>query len=225
VGVDHAGAGAACARGGAIEAAEAGEQALVEVADAIVARLGALASRLAALASHDAALGDIVALIEPARIQLDEAARELRSYRQKLDVDPAELARIDERIAAIHGVARKHRVRPEQLPQLLADTQAEIAALAEASDFDALARRADAAQKTFAAIAGELSAKREFAASELANRVSAAMQQLAMTGGRFEVALLPLDEPASFGAEQVVFEVATHPKQPLAPLARVASGG
>jgi DNA repair protein RecN (Recombination protein N) len=51
------------------------------------------------------------------------------------------------------------------------------------------------------------------------------MQTLAMAGGRFEVALLPLAEPASYGVEQVSFEVATHPKQPLAPLSRVASGG
>src|SRR6266545_2352740 len=187
--------------------------------------LAALATRLAALATHDAALSDIVALIEPARIQLEEAARELRNYRQKLDVDPAELARVEERLAAIHDVARKYRVRPEQLPQLLAETLARAATLAESADHDALARRADALQKTYAALASQLSAKREFAADELSNRVTAAMQELAMAGGRFEIALLPLAEGASYGLEQVVFEVASHPKQPLGPLARVASGG
>ena len=51
------------------------------------------------------------------------------------------------------------------------------------------------------------------------------MQQLAMTGGRFEIELPPLAEPASFGLENVEFHVATHPKQPSGPLARVASGG
>jgi DNA repair protein RecN (Recombination protein N) len=208
-----------------IEAAAAGENELVDDDAAIVRRLGALATRLSALASHDAALADIVALIEPARIQLEEAARELRAYRQKLDVDPAELARIEERLSAIHDIARKYRVRPEQLPQLLGETQARIATLAEAADHDVLVRRADAAEKTYRALAGELSAKREFAANELSNRVSGVMQTLAMTGGRFEIALLPLTEPASYGLEQVVFEVASHPKQPLGPLSRVASGG
>src|SRR6266540_3013712 len=77
-----------------IEAAASGEDELVEADAAIVRRLAALATRLAALATHDAALSDIVALIEPARIQLEEAARELRNYRQKLDVDPAELSRV-----------------------------------------------------------------------------------------------------------------------------------
>ena len=46
-----------------------------------------------------------------------------------------------------------------------------------------------------------------------------------MDGGRFEVALVPVAAPASYGAEQVEFRVAGHPKQPLGPLARVASGG
>src|SRR6266545_4375130 len=145
-----------------IEAAASGEDELVEADAAIVRRLAALATRLAALATHDAALSDIVALIEPARIQLEEAARELRNHRQKLDVDPAELARVEERLAAIHDVARKYRVRPEQLPQLLAETLARAATLAESADHDALARRADALQKTYAALASQLSAKREF---------------------------------------------------------------
>jgi DNA repair protein RecN (Recombination protein N) len=51
------------------------------------------------------------------------------------------------------------------------------------------------------------------------------MKQLAMTGGRFDVALSATAEPASFGMETVEFQVATHPKQPLGPMARVASGG
>ena len=46
-----------------------------------------------------------------------------------------------------------------------------------------------------------------------------------MAGGRLEIALEPLATPASYGAEQVEFRVASHPKQPLGPLARVASGG
>ena len=46
-----------------------------------------------------------------------------------------------------------------------------------------------------------------------------------MAGGRLEIALEPLATPASYGVEQVEFRVASHPKQPLGPLAKVASGG
>jgi DNA repair protein RecN (Recombination protein N) len=46
-----------------------------------------------------------------------------------------------------------------------------------------------------------------------------------MAGGRLEIALSPLAESASYGLEQVEFRVASHPKQALGPLAKVASGG
>ena len=81
------------------------------------------------------------------------------------------------------------------------------------------------AEAAYRALAAELTAKREYAAHELEVRVTDAMQQLAMAGGRFEIGVLPLAEPASFGAEQIEFRVASHPQQPLGPLARVASGG
>src|SRR6185295_6181775 len=51
------------------------------------------------------------------------------------------------------------------------------------------------------------------------------MHDLAMGGGRFSVALRELDQPGSAGAEEVEFEVTSHPSLPLRPLAKVASGG
>jgi DNA repair protein RecN (Recombination protein N) len=206
-------------------AAEAGDDALVEGDDALTRRLASLIAKLDAAAIHDQALKGVVALLEPARIQLVEAARELRAYRQKLDLDPAELARVEERQAAIHDVARKYRVRPEALPELLASTQARVAALGQATDAEALSKHAKAAEESWRRLAGELTKKRKFAAHELEGRVTQAMQALAMKGGRFEIALVPLASPASHGCEQVEYRVASHPKQPLGPLAKVASGG
>jgi DNA repair protein RecN (Recombination protein N) len=208
-----------------LEAATAGEDLLADSDDALTVRLAQFAQRLAALAHHDPALAEIVALLEPAGIQLAEAARALRDYRRRLDLDPAELARVEARLATLHDVARKHRVRPEALPALRAETEARLAALAESADADALARAAAAAEASYRALADELSKKRRFAANELAHRVSAALQELAMAGGRFEIGLVPVREPASYGLEQVEFRVASHPGQPLGPLARVASGG
>ena len=165
-----------------IEAAAAGEEALTDGDDALSSRLHALIAKLDAHSAHDPALAEIVALLEPARIGIDEAARALRSYRQKLDVDPAELARIEERLAAIHDLARKHRVRPEALPALLAETETRLAALAESADAARLAQRAAEAEASYRALAGELSAKRELAAHDLEARVTEVMQGLAMAG-------------------------------------------
>ena len=149
----------------------------------------------------------------------------MRGYRQKVDVDPAELARIEERLSAIHDVARKHRVRPEGLPALMAETEARLASLAESANAAMLAQRAAEAEAAYRALATQLSAKRELAAHDLEARVTEVMQKLAMEGGRLEIALEPLANPASYGVEQVEFLVASHPKQPLGPLAKVASGG
>ena len=75
------------------------------------------------------------------------------------------------------------------------------------------------------AAAKALSAKRKSAAQALGRDVTRAMQGLAMGGGRFSVSLTELGEPGSAGAEEVEFEVTSHPSLPLRPLAKVASGG
>jgi DNA repair protein RecN (Recombination protein N) len=207
------------------EAARLAEEEIAETDDALTRRLGALVAKLRTAAAHDAALAEIVALVEPARIQLDEAARELRSYLAKLDVDPAELNRVETRLAALHDAARKYRVRPETLSALHDETEAELRALTLGTDATLLARRAAESEAAWKSLADELGHKRRFAASELETKVTKAMQTLAMKGGRFEVALIPLATPTSCGREQVEFRVASHPKQPQGPIAKVASGG
>jgi len=208
-----------------LEAAAAAETELTEGEAALAARLAALSHRLGQAAQHDQALSDIVTLTEEARIRVEEAARSLRAYRERLDLDPAELARVETRLTAFHDLARKHRVRPEALPALADETAHRLAELAADSDAGALERAADQAGLSFDALARDLSAKRKTAALALGKRVNAMMKELAMPGGRCEIALTALAEPASYGVETVEFRVATHPKQPLGPLAKVASGG
>ena len=208
-----------------IEACVQAAEALEDSDDALTRRVAQLATRLSAAAVHDPALAGVVALLEPARVQLDEAARALRDYRRRLDLDPAELARLDERLAALHDTARKHRVRPNDLPALLASTEAALAQIAAASDVAALERRARTAEENYLVLARELSAKRRFAASELEHRVTAAMRTLAMAGGRLEIALDPLAAPAAHGLDALEFRIAAHAKQAVGPLSRVASGG
>jgi DNA repair protein RecN (Recombination protein N) len=208
-----------------IEAATQGGEALAEGDDALVTRLAQLTQRLKAAATNDPALGEVVALLEPAAVELGEAARALRDYLRRLDLDPAELHRVEARLSAIHDIARRHRVRPEALPALLAETEARLAALAESADAEMLARRVALAAAKFHTHADQLAKKRRFAGTELAHRVTATMQALSMAGGRFEIALDPLAAPASHGVDEIEFRVATHPKQALGPLSRVASGG
>ena len=150
----------------------------------------------------------------------------MRDYRRRLDLDPAELARIEERLSAIHDAARKHRVRPEALPALIAETEARLAALAESADAGALAKRAAEAEAHYRALAEPAVGEARVRGARAAHRVTEVMQELAMAGGRLEIALEPrIANPRATALEQVEFHVASHPKQPLGPLAKVASGG
>ncbi|WP_020165300.1 DNA repair protein RecN [Methyloversatilis discipulorum] len=200
--------------------------ALIEEGEAALdGQLAHIASLLGRLEAFDASLGECRGLIESAATQVDEAARALRAYAHRIDADPAALARADERIATVLACARKYRVDPDELPQLLADSQEGLQRLEAESDPAALEAARDAARAACVEAAKELSNARRPAAKQLSQAVTAAMSELAMQGGRFEVVLKPLDQPSATGLEEVEFHVAANPGQPLAPLAKVASGG
>ena len=205
--------------------AQSALEALTESEGASLAQLSAVASRLRALSAHDARLAPIVELVESAAAQAGEAVRELRHYASRVDLDPDALRGVEDRIEALHAAARKHRVRPEDLPQRHAELQKRFAELELAVNPEALQREVAAARLRYEAAAKKLTAKRQHGAQAFSKAVTAGMQQLAMAGGRFEVLLNKLDEPGTAGAEEIEFQVASHPSLPLRPLARVASGG
>jgi DNA repair protein RecN (Recombination protein N) len=132
---------------------------------------------------------------------------------------------VEVRIEALHAAARRQRARPEELPQRFAELSRRLGELELAVDAEALQREVAAARKTYDSLAKKLSAQRLQGAEKLSDAVSAAMQQLAMAGGRFQVSLKELAEPGAAGAEEIDFEVSSHPSLPPRPLARVASGG
>src|SRR6185503_10115381 len=192
---------------------------------ATLAQLDAVASRLRALSEHDNRLKAITEMLESAAAQAGEAVRELRHYAERVDLDPAALKEAEARVEALHAAARRHRLRPEALAGRLAELEARLSELALSGDPEALRREVAAARGRYDAAARKLSAKRRDGAQKLSKAVSAAMQQLAMAGGRFSIQLTSLQEPGASGAEAIEFEVASHASLPLRPLAKVASGG
>ncbi len=217
-----------CRLGHAASLLDASAAALAVLEEGEVAALPQLqhaSRRLGELTAHDPALGEATQLFESALIQLEESALALRRYRDRLDLDPARLAELDAHIDAVTQLARKHRVAPEALPEVLAGLEMRLAELTLAADPVALAAREQQAQAAYRDAARRLSAERTRAAQSLSTAITTAMQELAMDGGCFEVALLPLDEGASYGLESVEFQVSANAGQPLRPLAKVASGG
>ena len=205
--------------------AQSSLEALSEAEGAALPQLGAVASRLKALSEHDTGLKPLVDLLESAQVQAGEAVRELRHYASRVDLDPEALREAEARIEALHAAARRHRVKPQELPAHLAQLERRLAELELAVDPEALKREVAAACARYRSAANKLSALRAAGAQALSTPVTAAMQELAMAGGRFHVALKALEEPGATGAEEIEFQVASHPSLPLRPLAKVASGG
>ncbi|MDR2786887.1 MAG: DNA repair protein RecN [Candidatus Accumulibacter sp.] len=189
------------------------------------ARLDAARTRLDDLSGFDPALAEIAMLLQSAQAELGEAISALRRYADRLELDPARLGEVERRIEAVLACARKYRASPGALPGLLADWRERLSALGEAADTEALAARAREARQRYEALGQKLSAARAKAAKQLGTEVSRVMQQLALSGGRFEIALVPVGEGGAFGLEQVEFRIAGLAGAESRPLAKVASGG
>ena len=186
------------------------------------------ATDIARLQDIDPALGETCELLEAALIQIDEASANLRHYASALDMDPAQLERVEQRMAVIHDLARKHRVTAEQLPARLAALEAELEQLENADvHLSELERRVEALRGDYLQQALALSARRRDASARLEEQVTKAMQELGMAGGHLAVALEPVaaDQPSPGGLERPEFLVSANLGQAPQPLAKVASGG
>ncbi|SAK70559.1 DNA repair protein RecN [Caballeronia ptereochthonis] len=199
--------------------------ALSESDEAMISQLGAIISKLRGLADIDPALNDVLASLEPAEIQLQEASYSLSHYAQRLELDPDRLAQVEKRMDQLHSTARKFRLQPETLPEEHQARRRQLAELDAAADLDALSAAAEKARSAYLEQAKVLSKARAKAAKSLSKAVTEGMQELSMAGGSFEVALVPLAEGGANGLEQIEFRVAGHAGVALRPLAKVASGG
>jgi len=166
------------------------------------------------------------AALEQAYGMAEEARRELDALLTRLDADPGELERKEERLFAIRAAARKYAVPPDRLPVVLNDFQARAEALDLGGGKLKEAEAAVAAARTAYLEAGKrLSGARKKAAAELEAAVAEELTPLKLGHARFRVALTPLDEGSAQGLERVAFEVATLEGAPFGPLTKIASGG
>jgi len=210
---------------GLLETAQFGVEVLSDADTACLAQLNALVARLRAGLEFDASLQDTLTMLVSVQNELQEAVYAFRHYQEKLDADPQALQQMESRIADVMEAARKYRVKPELLPQALLQVIARLDELGGTADLAELARQEVVAHDEYLALAKKLSAARAKAAKQLSAEITAAMQTLAMQGGQFAVALLPLAEGNAHGLESVELQVSANPGSPLRSLAKVASGG
>jgi DNA repair protein RecN (Recombination protein N) len=168
-------------------------------------------------------LGDA---IDQSLVTLEELARDLAAYDATLHSDPERLADVDRRRDQISRVTRKHGGSVETALAALRDGRAELDVVDTAAvDLKGLTARELAATAALAERAARLTKLRQKASKKLAGDVEALLPELGLPGGRFLVALEPLDVIASSGAERVEFRVALNVGHEARPLARTASGG
>ncbi len=180
---------------------------------------------IADLAKLDSHLEDARIAIESAQIQISEAGHSLNRYLQKIDVDPERLEIVEDRLKALHSAAKKFKVTPEELPTTWLEIKEKVAAIKNSQDLDALEEKLKESHSAYLKSAKKLSQERNKAAKVMESSVTAAMQDLAMSGGVFAIQLDPLPEGSSHGLEQIDFLVAGHPGVSPKSLSKVASGG
>ncbi len=208
-----------------LDAARAALDALSDGEPSADALTGRAIDALDEVVRYDAALAPVIEVLRSAQAQIEDAAHTLNSRLGRGEPDADRLAALDARLSSWVSLARRYRRPPAQLPALLASWKEELRSLDAAADLAVLTQRAEAAEQAWRTEAERLSALRRKAAPKLASVVTAAMQQLGMAGGRFEVALLAQDEPQSFGLESAEFRVAGHAGSTPRAMDKGASGG
>ncbi len=192
---------------------------------AAVDTLGAAARELAKLANLDPSLEDIASPLEEARALAEDAAAALRRYAEASAGDPARLSEIEDRLALIHRLQRKHGATVSDVLARQDQIREELDALENRDERLAeLEREVERARGEAEAKAAELSSARERAAEELATAAHPRLGELGMEAARLSVVIEPR-ELSHDGADRVEFLLAANRGERAKPLAKIASGG
>ena len=188
--------------------------------------LAAARRELEGLVEFDGSLTEPLELLQSAEIQVSEAYDSVSRAGDGIESDPARQRHVEERIDAIHSVARKHRIEAYQLIERRAELAKEHEELLHADEIDQeLEASVAAADEEYRKLAGSLSTKRKKCAKRFADEVTEAMSGLGMPGGVFRIDLTALESPAAHGLDRIEFLISANPGQAPMPLSKVASGG
>lgn len=183
---------------------------------------------LETLCKLDDAIKPANELLNNALINIQEAASELRNYTSSLEIDPQRLEILEQRLADIQNLSRKHNLNSDTLYTLLPALSKELDDLENADiRLGNLESEIKQAAQSYLSAANELTKKRQAAAKKLSKLVTSSMQTLGMEGGKLDISVSSADENnyTALGLDSIEFLVSANPGQSLKPLAKVASGG
>jgi len=173
-------------------------------------------------------LNEICSLLSEAQIQTEEAAQQLRRFLESQEADPQRMDILENQIAIIQNLSRKHHVKPDELPELAEKLEQELDGLTHSSErIEALKINTAKLLEQYDQLAAQLSKQRKQASKNLARQISAMIKELGMPQGEFlvDVTALDLEAPKLNGKDKIEFLVSANPGLPAKPLAKVASGG
>ncbi len=174
----------------------------------------------------DGAVADWRALIDQAYAAMEELARQARDYARAIEDDPGRLEELEARRVVLDRLAQKYGASIDAVLATRAESASELDLL-DAAEFDlkALATRRSAEERELKALAKGLSERRRIGGDRLTRAVNRILPKLGLPGGRFDVALTPVDPIGSHGAEAVVFSVQFNVGLEARPVHKAASGG
>lgn len=218
-------------------AAHEAEEMLYGAEGAAVDIIARAETRLSEAAELDAKLAEPLEMLRSARANLEEAARALAGYAEKIEADPARLEQVENRLQELTRLKRKYGGSIDEALRTLEKSRAELAEVEGAAESRTAAEaELERALAELVAAAKELGAARASGAAELKRRMEAELRTLGMRSPVFEARLAPL-APADggfevggvalgpSGSDTVEFHLSPNLGQPPMPLARIASGG
>lgn len=175
----------------------------------------------------NSAIGSVVEMLESARIQIDEASRDLTRFADNFEADPNRLIELDQRLSAIYELARKHRVQPEELIHFQEQLRQELSGLSGSdTDLDELENQAQLARQSYGKSADKLQAARKQAAEKLSCEVNLLLSELSMPHAALSCNHSILGEAANqHGHTEPELLICTNPGQTPGSLHKIASGG
>jgi DNA repair protein RecN (Recombination protein N) len=198
---------------------------LVEGTEGALPKLRSAARALDRVARDHPALAEALAALDRAIIEGAAAEDQLRRAADGLVFDPARLEADETRLFDLRGLARKHRVAPDDLAALADDLRTKLNAIEEGSaGLARLEAALAAARAAYQAEASELTSARTAAAARLDTAVAGELVPLKLDAARFRTVVAPGPETEA-GHDRVEFEVSTNPGAPFAPMTKIASGG
>ncbi len=194
--------------------------------DSILSRLRQLVRSSRDLERLDADCAAWLAPLPGIVDELEELSARLQDYTDTLCGDPAELARLEERISTLDTLKRKYGTDFEAIQEHLTECLNRLAAIDNREEL--MQQLADEERARYANLkiaAAGLSETRRKAAPKLAEDFLTHARQLGFRQSLFDVTITPLSEPGPHGAETVDFLFGPNPGEPLKALRLIASSG